>query len=304
MKSTRGWAGMGIGGVFPLEEHVEEIDRIVQTAVQKVLERTREDRPRPKEPEVAAPIVEPHPARQRRPLPLPKLPPSAPVEPVKIPSEPEPSLAPKGKVAPPPATRKVPLRFDTFSEPFPILEPYEQVFVLGYLCHLATDEITARRAGEKNRELVTSGGALPHIDAILTVLDGRIWAAASDPAGVTMALVTAPIPDGTLVFAPRECLAAMHRIILPQIQAGGGLGPVLDMMCSQRLWLRFGDQGATAADVAGLKAELRAYRCHIAADMPAAESWVGGLDVESYVTEATNHSLQRIQVLLGKEGMQ
>jgi hypothetical protein len=193
---------------------------------------------------------------------------------------------------------------DLLRAPFRTLGLHEQVFVMGYLCHLATDEITARRAGAVNRELVAAGGSVPHIDALLTVLDARIWAQASDPAGMTAALTAAPIPDGTLVFAPRECLAAMHRIVLPQIQAGGGLEPVLSMMRNQLLWLRLGDRSRAAADPVTLEADLQAYRREIAADMPAAEQWVGGFQVEPYIKEASYHSLQRIQVLLGKEGLQ
>ena len=186
--------------------------------------------------------------------------------------------------------------------PFHTLEAREQVFIMGYLCHLATDEITARRAGAKNRELVAAGGSLPNIDALLTAVDAKVWATASDATGLTAALTTAPFPDGTLVDVPLECLAAMHRIILPQIQAGGGLDPVLDMMRGQRLWLRLGDGKATAYELAALEADLQAYRCQIAADMPAAEIWAGEFEVEQYVIEASDHSLQRIGELLGKEG--
>jgi hypothetical protein len=186
--------------------------------------------------------------------------------------------------------------------PFRTLEPGEQVFVMGYLCHLATDEITARRAGAKNRELVAAGGSLPNIDALLTALDARVWTTASDPSGLTVALASAAIPDGTLVYAPLECLAAMHRIVLPQIQAGGGLEPVLEMMRNQRLWLRLGDSSTTTGEFATLEADLQAYRRKIAADMPAAEIWAGQFEVESYVKEASSHSLLRIGELLGKEG--
>ena len=117
------------------------------------------------------------------------------------------------------------------------------------------------------------------------------------------ALSTAPIPDGTLVFAPRDCLAAMQRIILPKIRGGGGLEPYLDMVRIQWQWLRSGDRRASASDMAALEADLQAYRRQIAADMPAAELWVGGFEVEPYVEEASNHSLQRIRMLMAKEGI-
>jgi hypothetical protein len=193
-------------------------------------------------------------------------------------------------------------RANLLRAPFRTLEAREQVFVMGYLCHLATDEITARRAGAKNRELIAAGGSMPNIDALLTALDAKVWTTASDPAGLTAALTAARFPDGTFVYVPLECLAAMHRIILPQIRAGGGLDPVLDMMRGQRLWLRFGDSKATAGDLTALEAELQAYRREIAADMPAAEIWAGEFEVEQYITEASDHSLQRIGEILGKEG--
>jgi hypothetical protein len=191
---------------------------------------------------------------------------------------------------------------DLLRAPFRTLEPHERWFVLGYLCHLATDEITARRAGAMNRKLMAAGGSLPNIDALLTALDARVWAAASDPEGLKAALAAIPIADGTLVFAPEECLAAMHRIVLPQIRGGGGLEPYLNMVRGQWIWLRLGASSADAAELAGLEAEVQDYRRTIAANMPAAETWVAEFAVEQYVEEASSYSLQRIGELLGKEG--
>jgi hypothetical protein len=190
---------------------------------------------------------------------------------------------------------------DVLRAPLGALTYHEQWFVMGYLCHLATDEITARQAGAMNRKQVAAGGSLPNIDALLTVLDARVWSTASDPESLRAALTTAPMPDGTLVFAPQECLAAMHRSILPQIGAGGGLEPYLSMVRNQWIWLRFGGGGAAAGDLAAVERDLQAYRRRIAADMPAAEDWVNGLQVQEYVKEASSHSLQRIEELLGRE---
>jgi hypothetical protein len=74
------------------------------------------------------------------------------------------------------------------------------------------------------------------------------------------------------------------------------------MMRGQRLWLRLGDSKATAGDLTALEADLQAHRGEIAADMPSAEIWVGEFEVEQYVMEASDHSLQRIGEFLGKEG--
>ncbi len=67
---------------------------------------------------------------------------------------------------------------DLLRAPYHNLELHERRFVMGYLCHVATDEITARRAGAMNRRLAAEGGLLPNIDALLTMLDARVWTAA------------------------------------------------------------------------------------------------------------------------------
>jgi hypothetical protein len=72
------------------------------------------------------------------------------------------------------------------------------------------------------------------------------------------------------------------------------------MVRSQWQWLRLGDQPASDGEIAALEADLQAYRREIAAEMPAAELWVAGFEAEPYVKEASSHSLQRIQVLVGK----
>jgi hypothetical protein len=192
---------------------------------------------------------------------------------------------------------------DFLRAPFCTLEAHEQAFVLGYLCHVATDEITGRLALSIKNQTSDGGQTLPRIDAILSVMDPRFWAMAFDPHGVVEALEAATIPDGTLVFAPVGCLVAMHKIVVPQVREGGGMVPYLNMMRRQRQWMRHG-QVSDATDDAELEAELVAYRRQIEADLPASERLVGSMELESFVDEAVSHSLQRIHALLPKERAQ
>ncbi|NIV29943.1 MAG: hypothetical protein GWN58_10690, partial [Anaerolineae bacterium] len=84
--------------------------------------------------------------------------------------------------------------------PFHALETVEQVFVSGYLCHIATDEITARSAQTIKSQNSGSGASLPHVDALLTAMDPRFWAMTRDPDGLIEALGRASIPDRAFVF--------------------------------------------------------------------------------------------------------
>ena len=187
--------------------------------------------------------------------------------------------------------------------PFDALEADEQAFVLGYLCHVATDEITGRLALGIRDEISEGGGTLPRVDAILSVMDPRFWAMALDPQGVVKALEAATSPDGTLVFAPQGCLGAMHKIVVPQVREGGGMVPFLNMMRRQRQWMRHG-QVSDVADDSELEAELAAYRRQIEADLPASEQLVASMELEPFVDEAVSHSLQRIDALLTEERSQ
>jgi len=73
---------------------------------------------------------------------------------------------------------------DFLRTPFATLEANEQSFVLGYLCHVATDEATARFAMDQGDQLVTASRALPSVDAVLTAMDPRFWAMASNPESI------------------------------------------------------------------------------------------------------------------------
>ena len=119
---------------------------------------------------------------------------------------------------------------DFLRAPFADLPAAEQALVLGYLCHVATDEATGRFARRLVDLLETTGRPLPHVDAFLTVIDPRLWALARDPGQVLTALAAARIPDGTFPFAPLECLEALRQVVLPEVREGGGLRPYLGMV--------------------------------------------------------------------------
>ena len=189
---------------------------------------------------------------------------------------------------------------DFVRAPFQVLEANEQAFVLGYLCHVATDEITGRLALGIRTQIATAGGTLPHVDAILSVMEPHFWAMASDPAGLVAALKTAKIPDRTLVFAPYECLAAMHQIVLPQVHEGGGMEPYLNTVRRQRQWMQSG-RVSDATDDTELEAALSALRRQMEADLPTSRQLVETLDLESFLEAAVRHSLQRIDTLLAEE---
>ena len=184
--------------------------------------------------------------------------------------------------------------------PFGALEAGEQALVLGYLCHVATDETTARASMDLQGQLAEAGTPLPSVDAILTTMDPRFWAMVTDPEGIVTALEGVVIPEGTFTFAPQDCLTAMHRIVVPQVREGGGLGPYLNMMRRQRQWVRHGQVSDSTNDPA-LEAELVAYRRQIQADLPASERLVTTMKLELFVEAAVRNSLARLHTLLAEE---
>jgi len=181
--------------------------------------------------------------------------------------------------------------------PFHTLEAIEQAFVIGYLCHIATDEITARSAQAIRSQNSGSSAPLPHVDAILTAMDRRFWAMTRDPASLIDALDRALIPDHAFVFTERDCLWAMYQAVVPQVAEGGGLLPCVNMVRRQWQWMRHG-QVSDAADDPQLEAELAAFRRQIETDLPISERLVEELDLEFFLQEAQRHSLQRIHTLL------
>jgi hypothetical protein len=181
--------------------------------------------------------------------------------------------------------------------PFHTLETVEQSFVIGYLCHVATDEITGRHAQTIRSQNSGSGEPLPHVDAILTAMDPRFWAMTRDPGSVVEALNLASIPDLAFVFTKRDCLWAMHQAVVPQVVEGGGLVPCVNMVRRQWQWMRHG-RVSDAADDPDLEADLAAFRCQIEADLPTSEQLVAKMDVDLFLQEAHRHSLQRIHTLL------
>ena len=181
--------------------------------------------------------------------------------------------------------------------PFHALEAAEQAFVIGYLCHIATDEITARSAQDMHSPNTGSGTELPHVDAILTAMDPRFWAMTRDPAGLIAALDRASIPDRAFVFTNGECLRAMYEAVVPEVTEGGGLVPFVQMLRRQWQWTRNG-QVSDATDDPQLEADLAALRRRIEAGLPASERLVDEMDLASFVQEANRHSLERIDALL------
>lgn len=192
---------------------------------------------------------------------------------------------------------------DFLRAPFAALKANEQSFVLGYLCHVATDEATARFAMNQRDQLIPATVALPSVDAVLTAMDPHFWAMTTDPESIVAALEAVVIPDGTFVFAPQACLNAMHQIVVPQVREGGGLLPYLNMVRRQRQWMRHG-QVSDAADDPALEEELASYRRQIEAGLPASEQLLEVIELGPFVDEAVHYSLQRLHTLLAEGRLQ
>lgn len=186
--------------------------------------------------------------------------------------------------------------------PFAELHADERTFVLGYVCHVATDEIAARQTETIEALAQTSRAKLPGVDAALTALDPRLWAQANDPEGLIGSLATAAIPGETFPFAPAACLRAMHQIVLPQVHEGGGLEPFLRMVRRHRHWLRCGCV-SDASDDPDLEAELASLRRRIEADLPTAEDVLDRTDLNRFLEEAVAYSLERIGAMHAPEGL-
>ncbi len=183
--------------------------------------------------------------------------------------------------------------------PFRVLEAAEQAFVMGYLCHVATDEITGRLAQTIKAHHAGSGVPLPHVDAILTAMDPRFWAVARQPATLMEALNRASIPARALVFTKEECLQALYQAVVPQVAEGGGLMPCVNMVRRQWQWMRNG-RVSDAPDDPRLEADLAAFRRQVEADLPTSELLVDRLDLEHFLQEAHRHSMGRIHALLAE----
>jgi hypothetical protein len=201
-----------------------------------------------------------------------------------------------------PGTLATGIRMSYFSLAQRVSEAMEQAFVLGYLCHVATDEVTGQLAGYIYQQLFSSGKPMPGADAVLTAVDPRLWGMALDPDAMLMALDQISIPGETLPFAPAECLQALYRVVLPQVREGGGLEPYLRTVQRHRQFMRRGS--VTGAIDADLEAELATLRRELERDLPLAERLVDGLDLQLFVRDAVERSCQRIASLLAEENVQ
>lgn len=181
--------------------------------------------------------------------------------------------------------------------PLGTLEVAEQAFVAGYLCHVATDEVTGRYGQATRRD--AAGLDLPRnwVDAFLTVFDPEVWRLARDPAWIAARLRTAAIPGGTLTFTRADCLVAMHHIVWPQVEAGGGLLAYLDMLRRHKRWQRYGQVSDEQDDVE-IEARLAAYRQALEAAMPIARQLVAAIDLYEFVQQAVLRSQERVAALL------
>ncbi len=184
--------------------------------------------------------------------------------------------------------------------PFADLPPTEQAFVLGYLCHVATDETTGCLAQRIVSHLAASGRPWPYIDAFLTIIDPRLWAMARDPGEVFRALAQARIPAGTFPFAPLDCLEALRQVVLPQVRDGGGFRPYLRMVRRHWQWRRHG-RVSDAEDDPSLERDLVAHRRQVEAGLVASERLADELDMASFAQEAVEHSSRCIEALLAQE---
>ena len=188
--------------------------------------------------------------------------------------------------------------------PFSALEPAEQAFILGYLCHVATDEVTGKLAEDIYQQLTSLGEPVPGPDAVLTAVDPRLWSMALDPGAMIAALDQVSIPAETLPFAPAECLQGLYHVVLPQVREGGGLEPYLHTVRRHRQFMRRNSPGRGSTGGSpdlDLEAELDALRHKLERSLPLAEQLVDGLDLQLFVRDAVERSCQRIAWLLAEE---
>lgn len=181
--------------------------------------------------------------------------------------------------------------------PFAALDPAEQAFVGGYLCHVATDEVTGRygRTMHRRAQLLEPPGRW--VDAFLTAFDPQVWAMACDPARIVASLETSAMPGRPMPFVPEHCLAAMLRIVWPQVRDGGGLDSYLAMVRRHRYWHLHG-RVSDACDDAELEAGLAAYGRAVEQAMPAARQLLAGMDLKAFVTRSVSHSRKCLVALL------
>jgi hypothetical protein len=189
---------------------------------------------------------------------------------------------------------------DYLRAPFVDLADAEQALVLGYLCHVATDEATGRLARRTANHLQATSRPWPDINALLTVIDPRLWALARDPHEVLAALAAARIPGGTFPFAPLECLEALRQVVLPQVREGGGLQPYLGMVRRHWQWQRHG-RVSDVRDDPDLERDLDAHRRQVEAGLADCEYLVEELDLELFAREAVEHSGRCLEALLSQE---
>lgn len=189
---------------------------------------------------------------------------------------------------------------DFLRAPFVDLPSGEQAFVLGYLCHVATDEATGRFARRMTEHLNATGQPWPHVDAVLTVIDPRLWAMAKDPHGVVAALAAARIPDGPFPFAPLDCLEALRQVVLPQVREGGGLLPYLRMVRRHWYWQRHG-RVSDDGDDPDLEQDLEGHRRRVEGGLAYSEALVDELGLNLFAGEAIEHSRRCIEALRAQE---
>lgn len=106
--------------------------------------------------------------------------------------------------------------------PYLHLNVHERAFVLGYLCHLASDEGWSRHM-LAFRHRVTSP-----LRALLTALDEIAQGELADLEGDLAALARAEAPD-VLTFVSTSNLQRMQAIVWPFLRAGGGVEAFLEM---------------------------------------------------------------------------
>lgn len=194
--------------------------------------------------------------------------------------------------------RFIDLQAELLRAPFSALEPAEQVFVLGYVLHLAADEATTSRFEAFRAAHEGYPGAFASNETIAVAVDRTAAGLLRDRDGILTALGSSRVPKGLVGFIPDHCLEAMRWIVFPLIQEGGGIEAYIKLVRRNSLWHRHGQTSEDPVDE-DLEEKLVPYRQRLLSSRVEASTVARQLDIEAVVSDSIAHCQARLLELAG-----